>query len=251
MPFRNAAMPPKERGQVDSAISREGHAFVKEIENLAQDVLEAEALPDGGGLPAPRFFAAAPSADKARNVKITANVFFYLSILFTLLLALTLTLNRTAAAGIFGLRFFVEQTDAMKPLIPRGSLLVTVNRAPAKVKPGDVITYNVIEKDPDSRLTRLVDERLDNYNGDMVVYRTKRAQAAADSILINHTSVLGVKLFSLPYMGSVISFVQAYAASLAVTAAALCVSAVLLRRWLKDVTRFRAGKESHGAKKLP
>ncbi|MDR1927854.1 MAG: hypothetical protein LBQ33_04355 [Oscillospiraceae bacterium] len=226
LPYRNRA-PEKSTPQ----LSLQGEAFVQEIGRLAEEVLGGDQDAQDG-LPAP-LFSAPPNAARARRVKITSNVFFYAALCFSLLLALTVLLNRTAATGIAGLRFFVEQTDAMQPLIPRGALLITKTTAPEKTQPGDVITYYALSGQPDSRLTRVVAERLDNYSGDMTVFRTRRANGAQDSILVNQASVLGVKLAAVPFGGMLLSFTQSYAGALAVLAASLCVAAVLLRKWLR------------------
>jgi len=224
-------LPPVNRqGSQGGRISRAGEAFVEEVVQLGEAVL-AEAPP-----PVEPAYAAPPDPRRARGVRRVANTFFFLAVGLSVLLTATLFLNRTSLNGVGGLCFFVETYDAMKPLISRGSLLVTVYRRPADIKPGDIITYYAMRDDPDTRLTRIVDERLeDSGRGDgNILFRTKRAAGALpDSILINATNIRGVKLFALPGAGYVISFLQTYAQGLAVVAVALLAAAVLLRRWLR------------------
>ncbi len=208
---------------------------MREIEDLADDVLDEE-NEAGDGLPPPAFNLTLAAARRALQVRILANVFLYLFLVFTLLLSVSALLSKTALGGIGGLRFFIEQTDAMAPAIRRGALLVTVNRKPSEIKKGDVITFEVMEGQQDSRLTRVVQERLDNYNqGGMTFFRTVRPEAGAqpDSIAVNQTNVRGVKIAALPNAGFLIAFINTYAAAIAVLAAALCCAAVLLRRWAR------------------
>lgn len=210
-------------------ISPAGEAFVEEVVQLSADVL-AHAPPP----PQPAYDLPL-SQRKARRVKVVANAFFGLAVLLLLLLAVTLFLNKTSPNGVGGVCFFVEPTDAMKPLITRGSLLITVHRSPADIQPGDIITYYAMRGDPDTRLTRIVAERLDDGGRGNPMFRTKRAaDALPDSILINSTYIRGVKRAALPGVGYVVSFLQTYAEGLAVVAVALGVAAVLLRRFLRS-----------------
>ncbi|MDR3313944.1 MAG: hypothetical protein LBS96_05755 [Oscillospiraceae bacterium] len=226
MPYREDAAP----------ISAEGVAILQEIDALAEDVLGTEEEGAGEGLPPPAFPLAAANPRRVLQVRILTNVFFYLSLVLAVLLALSVLLSQTATGGVGGLRFFIEQTDAMEPMIRRGSLLITVNRKPEDIQKGDVIKFYAMEGQPDSRLTRVVAERLENYNqGGMTFFRTIRPAKGAepDSIAVNQTNICGVKVAALPYAGHLVSLLNAYAAAFAVLAAALCCAAVLLRRWLR------------------
>ena len=200
-------------------LSPRGQALVEEVDQLAEEVL------------APVREEPAPMTRRqAVIMRRAANAFYILTVALGLLLALMLLLNSFAANGVMGLRFFVEPTNAMVRQVPRGSLLVTVMRPSEKINPGDIVTYNARYGEPDTRLTRIVDER-QKVNG-QTVFRTKRAgDAAPDSMPIPMTHILGVKLAVLPGMGYVISFLQSYGWGLAILAAALLVSAVALRRW--------------------
>jgi hypothetical protein len=209
-------------------ISQAGEAFVEDVVQLGDAVLKDAPPPVAPAYDAP------PGPRRVREVRRAVNAFYFLAVGLSLLLAATLFLNKTSLNGVGGVCFFVEPTDAMKPLVPRGSLLVTVYRRPADIEPGDIITYYAMRGEPDTRLTRIVDERLEGDGGGNILFRTKRApDAPPDSILTNTTLVRGVKLLALPGAGYIISFVQSYALGLAVLAVALCVSAELLRRWLR------------------
>ena len=195
--------------------------MLEEIDRLAGDVLSAEAAK-----PPPE-----PMSEKyARNMRKTADAFYIVTVIFSLLLGIALLLNTFAADGVFGLRFFVEPTKVMLGEVPYGSLLVTVTRPSSRIAPGDVVTYYALPGDPGSRLTRIVDERLEN--GGIPLFRTKAAgNAAPDSMTINMTHILGVKLLVIPYAGHAASFMQTYAWGFAVLAGALCVAAAALRAW--------------------
>ena len=199
-------------------LSPEGQALLEEVDQLAGDVLAPEKAP-----PEPM------GRKLAMNIRRTAGAFYIVTAVFCVLLAVTLFLNAFAANGVLGVRFFVEPTNAM-PQAPYGSLLITVTRPSGRINKDDIITYYALPGEPDTRLTRIVDERLEN-NG-IPIFRTKRAaDAAPDSMFINMTHILGVKLAVIPYAGHVISFMQTYAAGFAVLSGALTVAAVVMRLW--------------------
>jgi len=210
--------------QEGQALSQEGLAFVDEIDDLADEAWEEQR----SIVPA---LALRPDEIKAKKFKRVANGLFVSAIALCLLLAMVFILN-SFSGGLFGLRFFVEPTDAMAPNIRRGSLLVTVNRHPERINTGDVITYNALPRDRESRLTRIVETRTGgegNYR-----FRTRRPGATmSDSIIIRSTDILGVAVAAIPYAGYAISFLHMHSVGLAVIAAAMCAAAVLLRKWLK------------------
>ncbi|MDR2646569.1 MAG: hypothetical protein LBB67_00350 [Oscillospiraceae bacterium] len=210
------------------SISAAGLAAVEEIADLADEVLEE-------GLAQIAPIDTAQLAKRARTAKRTASGFFYSSLVLLLLLTITIILNQTAAVGVFGLHFYVEQTTAMDPVVPLGSLMITKTKDPAEIKAGDVITFEAIAKDPSSRLTRIVDSS--EVNAGMYMFRTKRVKATADSVLANQTSIKGVKIAVIPKMGYILSFIHAYSTALAILAAALCVAAVVLRKWSRGAQR--------------
>ena len=228
-------------------ISAEGQVLLDEIDLLADDVLTD--TPDEKML-----FVAPPTKQGVKRLKIAVRVLFALTTVICLLLVSMLLLYRTAPNGFGKLRFFVEHTDAMRPAIPRGSLLVTSYRAPAQIKKGDIVTYNAISGEHDTRLTRIVEEVTKedvlSEDGQKTVekytYTTRRASTEQlDSLHIDHPSVLGVKLIVIPYFGYVISFMYLYGWGFAVLATAMFVAAVMLRRWVRD----RSPKRSKAPKR--
>ena len=213
-------------GPETPVLSAEGQELVDEIDHLADDVLTDS--PDETML-----FVAPPTKRGAKRLKIAVAGLFACTGIICLLLMAMLLLNQFARNGIGGMRFFVEHTDAMRPEITRGALLITTSRSPAKIKKGDVITYYAIAGDRDTRLTRIVEDI--TKTEDLYTYTTRRASSTQlDSIRISHTYVLGVKLLVIPLFGYVISFMYLYGWGFAVLAAAMFVAAIMLRRWLKD-----------------
>lgn len=209
-------------------LSPQGEAFVEEVDHLAGEVWDENTVT--------LAMAVVPNDKKARNIKRLANALFGTGVLICLLMAVVLVLN-TFPGGVFGLRFFVEPTDAMAPVIARGDMLVTLNRAPERIGPGDVITYYALPGQPDSRLTRMVHERTGS--GNRIYFRTRRPEAGAehDSLEIPAAQVLGVRVAVLPRAGFVLSFLHTHAWAIAVLAAALCIAAVLLRKWIRPHVR--------------
>ena len=228
---------------LNQSLSPEGRALLEEVEQLADEVLAAEKEPP-----------ATMTQAHARNIRKAANALFSAMVALSLLLSITALLNRFSANGVMGMRFFVEPTNAMLRQVPRGSLLITVTRASNRIEPGDIVTYYALPGEPDTRLTRIVDERLDD--SDKPLFRTKRAaDATPDSMLINMSHILGVKRAVIPYAGRVVSFVQTYAWGFAVLAGALTVSAAVLRLWagrehpeLKTLRSIKKKKAKKGRK---
>ena len=208
----------------DVVLSEEGQAFVAEVEALAEEVWV-----DGPEIV--HAMSAPPEGPLAKTARRMANAFLVAALALCLLLTAMLVFTGFSG-GLFGLRFFVEPTNAMAPVIPRGSLLITRSRSPEQINAGDVITYYALPQEPESRLTRMVEERTGSAGN--YLFRTVRPgdDVQPDSIVINAASILGVRLVALPYAGYVISFLQIYAIAVAVLAAALFVAAVLLRMWL-------------------
>ena len=227
-------LPLLKRKTKGAALSPEGKAFIKEINALADEVWDDKS-------DIVHALADPPDETRAKKTKRVSNAFF-IAALFLCLLLTTMFLVTGFPGGLFGLRFFVEPTDAMAPDIPRGTLLITVNRRPDQINPGDLITYNALPDDPQSRMTRIVNERVGETPNYRFVTRRVGDAAPPDSIVVNPTNILGVGIARLPYAGYVISFLQLYAIGFAVLAAMLCLAAVLLRKWLRPIGSKRRRK---------
>jgi hypothetical protein len=207
-------------------LSAEGQAMVEEIVTLSGEVMSE-------GPNAVPLFSEPPTFQGAKRLRIAIRSMYIASITLCALVTVMLLLNQFSPNGVGGLRFFIEHTNAMAPSVSRGALLITNYRSPAKIVPGDVITYYAVPGDRDTRLTRIV-ESCAKQNGKYCYTPRRASTKVLDSIQINHTYVLGVKMLAIPYFGYVISFVRQYAWGLTTLAACLCVAAVLLRQWLKD-----------------
>ena len=217
-------MPLLKSSEEKETLSPQGQAFVDDIDVLADEVwYEAR-----GAVPT---LAQAP--ENAKGAKRVSAVFFIATVVLCLLLTAVFVLSNNAS-GLFGLRFFVEPTNAMAPNIPRGSLLITTNRSPALIDAGDIITYYALPGEPESRLTRIVHQRV----GETGNYRFRTSRPGSqlpDSIEIQATNVLGVRVAVLPHAGFVVSFIHTYAVLMAILAAMLCTAAVLMRKWMRPI----------------
>ncbi|MDR1465496.1 MAG: hypothetical protein LBJ11_09395 [Oscillospiraceae bacterium] len=209
-------------------LSLEGAALLADITQLAE---EAAAVEDDGLPDIPYPLPPLPNPQKVKRIRIAVAAVFSAAIVFSLLSAGVTLLNRTAAKGLGGLRFFIEPTAAMAPAVPRGALLITKTKQPEQINTGDIIKFSLMEGSSSALLTREVAERVDPADGNGVpVFRTRRGtDAPIDAITVNQTRILGVKIAVLPGLGSVISFLQAYAGAFATLAAILCLAAVQLR----------------------
>ncbi|MDR1735129.1 MAG: hypothetical protein LBR73_09675 [Oscillospiraceae bacterium] len=158
---------------------------------------------------------------------------FGVSVVGSLLLSLALLMNSASHVGVLGLHLYTEVTDAMSPDIPAGSLLITVRKKVDKIQPGDIITFATAAGKEDSRLTRVVADKVSLSGGSAVnvAFLTKTPKSTSfDAIQPNYTNILGVKLLSIPGAAWILLYIRNYSWVAALLTAGACISIVAVRR---------------------
>lgn len=148
----------------------------------------------------------------------------------------------TVAVMLVGLRLFGLQTytvlsGSMEPAYATGSLLYVKKTAPEEVEVGQPITF-VMNEDLLVATHRVVDIDAENQR----FYTKGDANDAVDGSPVHFNNLIGVPVFSIPYLGYVVNYIQKppglYAA---VAAGALLLFLMLLPELLEG---RRKGKTS-------
>jgi len=172
-----------------------------------------------------------------------ANAVFYTGTVLFLLLTIIFALNSLPMFGVFGLHVYPEYADDMEPAIPRGSLLITMRTNVGKILPGDIVTFQTIQGEPLSRITRVVVNRQENPNSPTLhLFTTKRAGADGnDRNLLNQTNILGVKIAVLPGGAAFFDWMRTLSPPLFLAFAAGCLFACFWDTF-RPHTRLKAYK---------
>lgn len=132
------------------------------------------------------------------TLKISSSVLVCILIILVILLV---------GVRLFGLRVYAVMSGSMEPSYPTGALIYVREIDPLTLRENDVITYRVNES-----LTvthRIVDIVFDSENSDSVCFRTKGdANNVADGILVKPDNIIGIPVFTIPYLGYLAQFIQ-------------------------------------------
>lgn len=105
---------------------------------------------------------------------------------------------------LFGMEAFVVQSGSMEPVHSVGSLVYVIKADAAALEVGDVITFRMTDG---SRGTHRIVELVES-NG-AVAFRTKGdANKMTDNALVMPEDIIGKALFSIPYLGYVVAYIQ-------------------------------------------
>ena len=132
------------------------------------------------------------------TLKISSSVLVCILIILVILLV---------GVRLLGLRVYTVMSGSMEPSYPTGALIYVKEIDPLTLRENDVITYHVNES-----LTvthRIVDIVFDSENSDSVCFRTKGdANNVADEILVKPDNIIGISVFTIPYLGYLAQFIQ-------------------------------------------
>lgn len=105
---------------------------------------------------------------------------------------------------LFGLQGFVVLSGSMEPAYHTGSMIYVKSVDTDTLKSGDVITFYLTGKTVAThRIVEVVEE------GGSVSYRTKGdANENVDGNPVNAKNVIGTPVFSIPYLGFALSYIQ-------------------------------------------
>ncbi len=122
------------------------------------------------------------------------------AILVTIVVILALLL---VGLRLFGLQTYTVLSGSMEPAYPTGSLLYVRRTAPETVEVGQPITF-VLNEDLVIATHRVIAIDADN----QCFYTKGDANAAADGAPVHFKNLIGVPVFSIPYLGYVANYVQ-------------------------------------------
>ena len=151
---------------------------------------------------------AAPAKKSAGSIIVT--VVLVLCILLAILAGYSAFASKAGGGvpSIFGIRPFAVQSDSMAPTFFKGDLVVDkAVKDPATLKEGDVITFWTIINGQKVLNTHRIIEITDYEN--YLYFDTKGDNnPIADSIGVHQSDIVGVYLFKLSNVGTVLDFLQ-------------------------------------------
>ena len=130
------------------------------------------------------------------------NIFTSALVVLAVLLALLLV-----GARLIGLQVFTVLSGSMEPTYHTGSLIYVKKVDATKLSEGTVITFML---DEDTLAThRIVGVVPDEEDPSVIRYRTKGdANESEDGGLVHYKNVIGTPVFTIPYLGYLISYIQ-------------------------------------------
>lgn len=110
-------------------------------------------------------------------------------------------------ARLFGLQVFTVLSGSMEPAYHTGSLIYVKKVDPATIKVGQAITFLLAE---DTVAThRVIEVVPDEEDPTVLRFRTKGdANDSPDGGLVHYKNVIGVPVFTIPYLGYVANYIQ-------------------------------------------
>lgn len=108
---------------------------------------------------------------------------------------------------LFGLKVYTVLSGSMEPAYQTGAIIYVKDVALDELVEGDVITFYL--GSGTTATHRIVEVVPDEDNSDIVRYRTKGdANDTMDASLVEGEDIIGSPVFTIPYLGYFISFIQ-------------------------------------------
>ena len=143
---------------------------------------------------------------KQKVISIIGNIVFVIFIVTILVSAVLFARNDSNDKSIFGFRYYTVLTPSMTPTIPVGSMVFVKLIDAEELKVGDVITYTA---SADGRIvvTHRINEILEG-NNELKFITKGDANDTTDLNPVGSSQVIGRVSIFIPYLGSVMSYVQ-------------------------------------------
>ena len=126
------------------------------------------------------------------------------SVLVALIVIVALML---VGARLIGLQVFTVLSGSMEPTYHVGSLIYVKDVDPFELESGDVITFMLDENTVATH--RIVEVVPDEEDDSVVRFRTKGdANENVDGSLVHYKNVIGSPVFTIPYLGYAVSYIQ-------------------------------------------
>lgn len=108
---------------------------------------------------------------------------------------------------LFGLQVYTVLSGSMEPNYKTGSLIYVKDVDPLELSVDDVITFKLSENTTATH--RIIDIVSSEENSNEISFQTKGdANDTPDGSLVDSEDVIGVPIFTIPYLGYVASFIQ-------------------------------------------
>ena len=108
---------------------------------------------------------------------------------------------------LIGLKPYVVLSGSMEPTYPVGSLIYVKKADYKELKAGDPITYMLSENTVVTH--RITEVLVDEEDPDTIRYFTKGdANDVADGSSVHYKNIIGVPVFSIPYLGYLSNYIQ-------------------------------------------
>ena len=149
----------------------------------------------------------------------------FTTVLVVLFAALAVTL---AGVRLLGLQVFSVLSGSMEPEYHVGSLIYVKKVDYRELEAGDVITYLMSEDTVSTH--RIVKVIADDEDPEVLRFATKGdANEAVDGTPVHYKNVIGMPVFSIPYLGYLASYISSPPGSyVAISAVALLISLMFL-----------------------
>ena len=126
------------------------------------------------------------------------------SVLVALVVIVALLL---VGARLIGLQVFTVLSGSMEPTYHVGSLIYVKDVDPFELESGEVITFMLDENTVATH--RIVEVVPDEEDDSVVRFRTKGdANENVDGSLVHYKNVIGSPVFTIPYLGYAVSYIQ-------------------------------------------
>ena len=126
------------------------------------------------------------------------------SVLVALVVIVALLL---VGARLIGLQVFTVLSGSMEPTYHVGSLIYVKDVDPFELESGEVITFMLDENTVATH--RIVEVVPDEEDASVVRFRTKGdANENVDGSLVHYKNVIGSPVFTIPYLGYAVSYIQ-------------------------------------------
>lgn len=126
------------------------------------------------------------------------------SVLVTLIVILAVLL---VGVRLFGLQVYTVLSGSMEPNYKTGALIYVKETEPSELEVNDVITFNLTENTTATH--RIVEIVPDKENSSDFSFKTKGdANNTVDASPVKPEDVIGVPVFTIPYLGYFANFIQ-------------------------------------------
>ncbi len=143
---------------------------------------------------------------------------------------------------VFGLQTYTVLSGSMEPTYHTGALLYVKEVEPEEVEVGDPITF-VLNEDLVVATHRVIDIDEENQH----FYTQGDANEAPDGAPVHFENLIGVPVFSIPYLGYVANFIQKPPGLyITIAAGAVFLLLLFLPDLLKKTEKAPAGKAESG-----